>query len=258
MICYRLTLNSKLNTLAGVWRTVAACLSDFHYLHTDSATPAGRMPGLHSRSARPSSCGRTDSLTEAETLDRAPDHGALLSVCPGRRSSAWAGLYNNGYIIWCLAAMQKLWFHNMMGEDDIQAPPLCFISPHRCCLIVLIWNVITPKKGENVTYKGKLHSFTLRNKHEFNMNPVKASGLWIIRIRGTKRERFAICKTLLLINSLPVSALGLSYLLHLPLLPRWWPQWLCLQHSRTSAFITDKQLYKQEMLHSYIKWVFLL
>lgn len=62
------------------------------------------MPGLHSRSARPSSCGRTDSLTEAETLDRAPDHGALLSVCPGRRSSAWAGLYvcgtfSNGYII---------------------------------------------------------------------------------------------------------------------------------------------------------------
>lgn len=165
MICYHLILNSKLNTLAGVWHTVAACLSNFHYLHTDSATPAGRMPGLHSRSARPSSCGRTDSLTEAETLDRAPDHEALLSVCPGRRSSAWAGLYvcgtfSNGYIIsqsywkyrhynnkhvltmangsmWCLVAMQKLWFHNIMGEDDIQAPPLCFISQYRCCLIVL-------------------------------------------------------------------------------------------------------------------------
>lgn len=52
--------------------------------------------------------------------------------------------YNNKHVLtmangsmWCLVAMQKLWFHNIMGEDDIQAPPLCFISQYRCCLIVL-------------------------------------------------------------------------------------------------------------------------
>ena len=65
------------------------------YLHTRSGTPAGRMPGLHSRSARPSSGGRKDSPTEVETQDRAPDQREFLPACLDCRSSAWAGL--NGW-----------------------------------------------------------------------------------------------------------------------------------------------------------------
>lgn len=57
---------------------IPACLGEFHYLHTDSVTPARHTPGLHSKSARPSFCGRKDSLTEAETQDRAPDQREFL------------------------------------------------------------------------------------------------------------------------------------------------------------------------------------
>lgn len=62
------------------------------YLHIDSVIPAAHTPGLHSRSARPSSCGRKDLQTEVETPAKVRDRQELLEVCLDCRSNAWAGL----------------------------------------------------------------------------------------------------------------------------------------------------------------------
>lgn len=87
-----LNLTEKLKIKEAFWALKNLDLGQQKYLHTDSETPAGRTPGPHSRSARLLPCSKKDWLTEAETLDRAPDRRGLPSACRGCKSSALAGL----------------------------------------------------------------------------------------------------------------------------------------------------------------------